>query len=85
MGGNTTVSERLSLIATHNEFFFSSKLQLSLSDGIIIGGYPSVSSPNRLLSRTKRCVERAPSVYNTRLLRVTHVTSHGFWTLYMRF
>ncbi len=34
-GGNATISERLSLIATHNEFFF----HLSLSDRFIIGSY----------------------------------------------
>ncbi len=41
-GGNITISERLSLIATHNEIFFSSKLHLSLSDRFIIGVMPYV-------------------------------------------
>ncbi len=36
-GGNTTIYERLSLIATHNEIFSSSKLHISLTDRIIIG------------------------------------------------
>ncbi len=36
-GGNTTISERLSLTATHNEKYLFSKLHISLSDRIIIG------------------------------------------------
>ncbi len=34
-----TISDRFSLIVTHNKKIFSSKLHLSLSDIFIIGGY----------------------------------------------
>ncbi len=60
MGGNTTVSGRLSLITTHNEKFFSSKLHVSLSDRIIIGGYAFSFQPKSpLLAAETMCRARA--------------------------
>ncbi len=87
MGGNTTVSKRLSLIATHNEIFFSSKLHLSLSDRIIIGGYAFSFQPKSpLLADETMCRARVIGIQyaNMSLESDTrHVTC--LWTFYMRF
>ncbi len=67
-GGNTTISERLSLIAAHNEKFFSSKVHLSLSDRFIIGGYAFNFQPKSpLLADETACKARAIGIQHANM------------------
>ncbi len=65
---NTTVSEGLSIIATHNEKYIYSKLHLSLSDRIIIGGYAFSFQPKSpLLADETMCRARAIGIQHANM------------------
>ncbi len=80
-GGNITILERLSLIAAHNEIFFSSKLHLSLSDRFIIGGYAFNFQPNSpLLADETVCKARAIGIQHASMSPKSD-TRHFIWFL----
>ncbi len=80
-GGNITISERLSLIATHNEKIFLTKIHLSLSDRFIIGGYAFNFQPKSpLLADETVCKARTIGIQHANMSPKSD-TRHFTWFL----